>query len=80
MTRLGVDDDWMLATELGPIAKIFQQDSLNLPCVQRGVKASGTGEVIFANYGESKIRHFWELLYEWLEIGATTVRVTAPDR
>ena len=80
VTRLGVDDDWTLAAELGPIAKIFQQDSLNLPNVQRGVKASATGEVIFANYNERKIRHFWELLYEWLEIGATNVTVTPPER
>jgi hypothetical protein len=48
--------------------------------VQRGVKASGTGEVIFANYNERKIRHFWELLYEWLEIGETSVSIAPPRR
>ncbi len=80
MTQLAVDDDWTLAPELGPIAKIFQQDSLNLPNVQRGLKASATREVVFANYNETKIRHFWEHLYEWLEIGATKVTVTPGER
>jgi hypothetical protein len=44
--------------------------------VQRGLKASETGEVVFANYNETKIRHFWEHLYHWLEIGETKVDLT----
>ena len=76
VTELGPDDDWTLAPELGPIAKIFQQDSRNLPHVQRGMKASATGEVVFADYSESKIRHFWEHWYAWLEIGDTEVTVS----
>jgi phenylpropionate dioxygenase-like ring-hydroxylating dioxygenase large terminal subunit len=76
ITKLGPDDDWTLAPELGPTAKIFQQDSRNLPHVQRGLKASETGEVVFANYNETKIRHFWEHLYHWLEIGETKVDLT----
>ncbi len=76
VTELGPDDDWTLATELGPTAKIFQQDSRNLPHVQAGVKASAVGEVVFANYNETKIRHFWEHYYEWLDMGATSVSVT----
>jgi hypothetical protein len=78
VTHLGPDDDWTLAPELGPTAKIFQQDSLNLPHVQRGLKASETREVIFANYNETKIRHFWEHYYRWLEIGDTKVSLTPP--
>jgi hypothetical protein len=77
VTKLGPDDDFTLATELGPTAKIFQQDARNLPHVQTGLKASETGEVVFGNYNETKIRHFWEHLYEWLEIGSTRVDVTA---
>jgi phenylpropionate dioxygenase-like ring-hydroxylating dioxygenase large terminal subunit len=75
VTKLGPDDDWTMAAELGPIAKIFQQDSLNLPHVQRGLKAQEQQEVVFANYNETKIRHFWELMYRWLEIGGTNVAV-----
>ena len=80
MTHLGFDDDWTLATELGPTAKIFQQDSVNLPHVQRGLKAQEQQEVVFADYCETKIRHFWEHLYEWLELGPTDVRVDPPTR
>ena len=74
--ELGPDDDWTIATELGAAAKIFQQDSINLPHVQTGLKAQEQQEVMFANYNETKIRHFWENMFRWLEIGATNVSVT----
>ncbi len=80
VTHLGPDDDWTLAPELGATAKIFQQDSVNLPHVQTGLKNQEQQEVIFANYNETKIRHFWEHLYEWLEIGSTDVAVEPPSR
>ncbi len=72
---LGVDDDWSLALQMGPAFKIFQQDSLNLPKVQRGLKAQEQQEVIFASYNEAKIRHFWQRMYEWLQIGETPVEI-----
>ncbi|MDG1264753.1 MAG: aromatic ring-hydroxylating dioxygenase subunit alpha [Ilumatobacter sp.] len=78
--HLGPDDDWTLATELGAAAKIFQQDSINLPHVQTGLKAQEQQEVVFANYNETKIRHFWENMFRWLEIGETDVSVTPRDR
>ncbi len=43
------------------LAKVFNQDVHNLPQVHRGLKGMRDQEVIFANYGESKIRHFYEL-------------------
>ncbi len=64
--HLGADDDWVDATELGMLAKVFNQDVVNMPEVQRGLKAMKKGEVIFANYGETKIRHFHKLLDEWI--------------
>ena len=36
----------------------------------------GQDEVVFANYNETKIRHFWEHMYHWLEIGETNVSET----
>ena len=65
VTELGLDDDWTMAPELGPLAKIFQQDSLNLPLVQQGLKAQEQQEVIFASYQESKIRHFY---HHWFRV------------
>lgn len=66
ITDLGLDDDWTLAPELGPLAKIFQQDSLNLPLVQQGLKAQEQQEVIFASYNETKIRHFYHRYFDQL--------------
>ena len=64
--HLGLDDDWAQAPQLGPLAKIFQQDSLNLPLVQKGLRAQEQQEVIFASYQETKIRHFYYHYFEWL--------------
>jgi phenylpropionate dioxygenase-like ring-hydroxylating dioxygenase large terminal subunit len=63
---LAEDDDWTLAPELGMLAKVFQQDSFNLPSVQRGLMATPYDEVVFARYQESKIRHFHHLLSQWM--------------
>ena len=64
---LGPDDDWTLAPELGPLAHIFNQDSFNLPKVQRGLHALQKPGVTLANYQETKIRHFHLLLEKWLD-------------
>jgi hypothetical protein len=64
---LGPDDDWVEAPELGLLAKVFNQDVVNMPEVQRGLKMLKNPEIIFANYGETKPRHFHKLLNEWLE-------------
>jgi phenylpropionate dioxygenase-like ring-hydroxylating dioxygenase large terminal subunit len=63
---LGADDDWVDAPELGMLAKVFNQDVVNMPEVQRGLKMLRDPHVIFANYGETKVRHFQELLGKWL--------------
>ena len=49
------------------LTKVFNQDIVNMPEVQRGLKMLKSGEVIFANYGETKVRHFQELLTQWVE-------------
>jgi len=64
---LGPDDDWVDAPELGMLAKVFNQDVVNMPEVQRGLKMLKDPHVIFANYGETKVRHFEELLSRWVE-------------
>jgi len=64
---LGPDDDWVEAPELGMLAKVFNQDVVNLPWVQKGLKTMKQPYVIFADYGETKPRHFHKLLDEWLE-------------
>ena len=63
---LDFDDDYIDAPELGMLAKVFNQDVVNLPHVQKGMKSIKSKEIIFANYGETKIRHFHKLLKEHL--------------
>ncbi len=64
---LGPDDDWTEAPELGMLAKVFNQDVYNMPRVQKGLHAMKQPHVIFADYGETKLRHFHQLLDEWIE-------------
>lgn len=66
--HLGIDDDWTMAPQLGALAKIFQQDSLNLPLVQQGLKAQEQQEVVFGSYNELKIRHFYRTYAKWLHL------------
>jgi len=60
---IGFDDSWLEATpEVGGLAKVFSQDSYNLPGVQKGLEAAQHTHVIFAEYQETKLRHFHALL------------------
>ena len=63
---LGPDDDWVDAPELGMLAKVFNQDVYNVPQVQKGLRTTKRSHVIFADYGETKLRHFHALLEEWI--------------
>jgi len=63
---LGEDEPWTDAAELGVLAKVFTQDTFNLPNVQRGIEAAQFDDVVFARYQESKLRHFHQLLTDWV--------------
>ena len=63
---IDVDDDWTEAPELGMLARVFNQDTYNLPRVQLGLHATSKEFVQFGNYGETKIRHFHALLENWV--------------
>jgi phenylpropionate dioxygenase-like ring-hydroxylating dioxygenase large terminal subunit len=66
MHLLGADDDWTEAPELGFLARVFNQDTFNLPKVQLGLKATAKKTVTLANYQETKLRHFHHLLDQWI--------------
>ena len=59
---LAAEDDWTDAPELGFLARVFNQDTFNLPKVQRGLHATRKPGVTLANYQETKIRHFHRML------------------
>jgi phenylpropionate dioxygenase-like ring-hydroxylating dioxygenase large terminal subunit len=63
---LGADDDWTEAPELGFLARVFNQDTFNLPKVQIGLRTMAKSTVTFANYQETKLRHFHRLLGQWV--------------
>ena len=63
---LDADSDWTHAPQLGALARVFNQDSFNLPNVHLGLKASPFEHVTFARYEETKIRHWHMLLDEHL--------------
>ena len=65
---LGPDDPWTDAPELGLLAKVFVQDTFNIPRVQRGLKATVKPGATLANYQEVRIRHFHQELDRWLGI------------
>jgi len=64
---LGEDEPWTNATELGMLARVFTQDTFNLPQVQLGLESAQYDEVVLANYQETKLRHFHDLLSKWVE-------------
>ena len=60
------DDDWTVATELGMLGRVFNQDVYNVPEVQAGLEAMLKPGVTFADYQETKPRHFHAILDEWI--------------
>jgi hypothetical protein len=65
--KLGVDDPWTDATELGMLAKVFEQDVFNMAKVQKGLETTRKPGATFSNYQESKIRWLHALLGEWVD-------------
>jgi len=63
---LGPDDSYLDATELGNLARVFNQDIFNLPRVQRGLHSLALRKpgVSLALYQETKIRHFYKMYQE----------------
>jgi len=63
---LGEDDDWTEAPELALLARVFNQDVFNLQAVQSGLDGFPNPTITFANYQETKLRHFHQLLEQQL--------------
>ncbi|MEM8660504.1 MAG: aromatic ring-hydroxylating dioxygenase subunit alpha [Pseudomonadota bacterium] len=65
--RLGDDEPFTNAEELGVLGSVFDQDMGNLPYMMKGLKASKKGTVTLASYQESRIRHLHKTLARYLE-------------
>ena len=61
------DETFTAVPELGMLAKVFNQDLVNMPRVQTGLESTRKPGFTLANYQESKIRWLHTKLDEWLE-------------
>lgn len=68
MFEIGVDEYFSKAAHiLGPsLANVFDQDMMNLPHVQAGLKSSPNNEVQLGDYQESRIRQFQQTMEKYL--------------
>jgi phenylpropionate dioxygenase-like ring-hydroxylating dioxygenase large terminal subunit len=64
--RLGVDDPWTDAPQLGMLAKVFEQDVFNMAKIQKGLETTRKPGVTLSNYQEAKIRWLHALLTDWV--------------
>lgn len=64
--RLGPDEPWTAAPELGILGDVFEQDMANLPFVQEGLHCSKNRKIELANYQEIRIRQFHQTLDKYL--------------
>lgn len=63
---LGPDQSWCEAPELAMLARIIDQDCLNLPKVQAGLKSKEPPYIWYSAYQVGKIRHFHENWEKWM--------------
>ena len=63
---LGPDEHWTEAPEMGGLARVLNQDSYNLPKVQKGLKTKQDPYIYLAAYEEGKVRHFHHLYDQWV--------------
>jgi hypothetical protein len=63
------DEAWSDAKEIPILGPVIDQDMSNMPYVQEGLVASGTGRVQLGAYQEIRIRHFHRTLDAYLARG-----------
>jgi len=63
---LTIDEPWTTATELGMLAKVFDQDVFNMSKVQLGLETTFKPGITLANYQEAKVRWLHTKLGEWV--------------
>jgi nitrite reductase/ring-hydroxylating ferredoxin subunit len=63
---LSEDEDFTHSPEMGPLARVLNQDLYNLPKMQAGLRTKADPYVYLSAYAEGKVRHFNALYDEWL--------------
>ncbi len=59
-------ESWANASELGVLAKVFEQDTFNMKQVQRGLETTRKPGVTLTSYQESKVRWLNHKIDTWL--------------
>ncbi|MDG2060514.1 MAG: aromatic ring-hydroxylating dioxygenase subunit alpha [SAR86 cluster bacterium] len=67
--HLTEDQNWTDAEELTGIGVIFDQDMSNIPEVEAGLRTSKKGAVTYANYQESRLRHYHQTIDKYIAKG-----------
>lgn len=63
---LGLDEPFSAVPELFEFGPVLDQDVSNMGAIQRGMKAAAKKGLTLSDYQESRIRHFHQLLDQWL--------------
>ena len=66
---LSDEENWDDAEELTGIGYIFDQDMSNIPEVERGIRSSKKGKIVYANYQESRLRHYHKTIDKYIAMG-----------
>jgi hypothetical protein len=66
---LSEDENWDDAEELTGIGYIFDQDMSNIPEVERGIRTNKRGKLTYANYQESRLRHWHKTIDKYIAKG-----------
>ena len=68
--KMGLEESFLDAVELGPLARVFFQDEYNVGSVQRGLHTlvEHKAGVSFSAYQETKIRHFYDVYRRLMQI------------
>jgi len=76
--ELGLDDPMSLADDVlgAGLSAVFAQDMGNLPYVQEGLRATGSGVVHFGRYSEMRIRHLHKMVDRYIAEGSSLSAAT----
>jgi nitrite reductase/ring-hydroxylating ferredoxin subunit len=64
---LGEDQSWTDAPELGMFGAVVDQDTANMPLVQKGMHASAKPGITLANYQDIRIRHYHHVIDKYID-------------
>ena len=74
--ELDVDDSYTLASGLGPLGRVYDQDTSNMKAQTRGFRSSRKRGQTLGNYQEVRARHLQQRVRDHLRAGGFTADPT----